>query len=65
MTRLKPRAIHLRFSCSGRAPGSLTACHNAALNPLREAIATDVAVALRPRAVDPRQILAYLGIIFR
>lgn len=45
-----------------RAPATLAACRNAALNLLRHAGVTNVAAALRRHAMYPAQALALLGI---
>jgi predicted transposase YbfD/YdcC len=46
----------------GRAPATLAACRNTALNLLRQAGVTNVAAALRRHAMYPRQALALMGI---
>ena len=45
-----------------RAPASLAACRNAALNLLRQHAVTTVAAALRRQAMYPRHALALMGI---
>jgi hypothetical protein len=48
---------------SGHAPAVFAACRNTTLNLLRQAGHTNIAAALRRRAMYPRQALALLGIL--